>query len=387
MRTTPLILLTLCVATLAACSDSSPPDTSAPTAQVTTRAATTGDLPVVVHGFGLVEFDPAQLLTLNTEIEARVLELGARAGESVDKGRTLLKLAPSRAARLDLERARRDARTAADAAARAERLRADGLASDADVEAAQGTARDQAATLASLEARAQSLADLKAPSAGVVDALLVRPGDLVAPGTALVRLAQPDALQARISIEPEDAALLGRDVAIRLTGLNHPDQQIDTRLRILDRRLDPTTRMTTAWADLPAGSGFLTGESVRAQLTAEVHRDVVIVPRSAVFHDANGAYLFLDEGGKAQLRRIETGITNGERTEIRSGVRPGDTVIVEGAAVLSDGMDVRTTAPRNAGDRSGDRSGDSSGDSSGDGSGSASGNSGSGDASSAGAAR
>jgi membrane fusion protein (multidrug efflux system) len=68
---------------------------------------------------------------------------------------------------------------------------------------------------------------------------------------------------------------------------------------------------------------------------------VVLVPRESVFVDETGSYVFVEDQGKATLRRIQTGITVHGSTEITGGLSPGEAVVVEGAAVLSDGMQVR----------------------------------------------
>jgi multidrug efflux pump subunit AcrA (membrane-fusion protein) len=59
----------------------------------------------------------------------------------------------------------------------------------------------------------------------------------------------------------------------------------------------------------------------------------------------------VDAQGKAQQRRIETGNADGGWTEVRSGLRAGERVVVEGAGFLADGDRVRVVAanaPANA---------------------------------------
>ena len=71
---------------------------------------------------------------------------------------------------------------------------------------------------------------------------------------------------------------------------------------------------------------------------------MVIVPRAAVFEDETGSYVFVARGNTANLQRVETGLTSGEKTEIRKGISTGDEIVVAGAATLSDGMKIRTAA-------------------------------------------
>ncbi|NQV86165.1 MAG: hypothetical protein HQ492_03715 [Woeseiaceae bacterium] len=106
--------------------------------------------------------------------------------------------------------------------------------------------------------------------------------------------------------------------------------------------------MTSIYVAIPPGSGFFAGQAVRAELTAEVRQAVVVVPRQSVFADELGHYVFIEVDGKANLRRVEPGTTVFNKTEIVSGIAAGDTVIVEGAAILANGMKVRTQAKSSA---------------------------------------
>jgi len=335
-------LLCLALLALAGCGGPEPEATVEPVALVSLATAVTADMPVLIRGYGSVEFDPSSKHTLNAEIEARVLELLANAGDTVEKDQVIVRLVPSTAGDTEVSRARRDATNAQATAERTRRLRSDGLASNADVEAADNAARDLLEQAASLEARSGNILTLRAPVGGVVDGLLAEPGDLIAPGTSIVRLASPEAIQARIGIEVEDAPQLHAGDPVNLQSLDNSNTRVVTALRLVDTRIDPATRMAAAVVDIPAGAGFLAGEAVRADITAGTRASAVVVPRAAVFEDETGSYLFAAQGDTAELKQVETGLTNGDNTEILAGIAAGDTIIVEGAATLADGMKIRT---------------------------------------------
>ncbi len=336
------VLIWAGLALLAGCSPSPQAPLAEPVALVSVAAVTRADLPEIVTGYGAVEFDPAGLRTLNAEIEARVIEIKAAPGESVVRGQTILRLAPSAAAGVDMTRARRDADTARAAADRTARLRTDGLASDADVESAETAARDQMELARSLDVRAGDVRSLTAPRDGMLDAVLVGPGDLVAPGAVLARIASPGAVQARISIEIDEAARLQIGDSVRLNAMDQSGAALETKVRIIDSRIDPSTRMAAALVTLPPGQGFLSGEAIRAEMILDIRTRVLAVPRQAVFSDETGSYVFAVNGDAALLVRVTTGLTSGDQTEIVSGLTEGQTVIVDGAAIVSDGMKITT---------------------------------------------
>jgi len=339
-------LLAVGVTALSACSSPELDIVPEPVAKVTYTPVVTGDMAETVTGFGIIEFDPAGQSTLNAEIEARVLDIEAQPGEQVTQGQVVLRLGPSSVAGTELVRARRDANTATAAAERAKRLRSDGLASDAEVESAMNTAANQIALADSLEASAGSIQTLRSPIDGLVDALFVEPNDLVAPGTMMARLASLSATQARIGIESLDASRLATGDKVILTPMNGAIAPAVSAIRVVDARIDTVTRMATVLVSIPTSLGFHAGEAVRAEMIVATKMDVLIAARQSVFSDENGDYVFVAENDVALLRRVETGLTNKDQTEIVSGLRSDEMLIVEGAAILSDGMKIAAETPR-----------------------------------------
>jgi multidrug efflux system membrane fusion protein len=56
-----------------------------------------------------------------------------------------------------------------------------------------------------------------------------------------------------------------------------------------------------------------------------------------------GFVTYVVEGGIARLRRIEIGLRDGGEVEIRKGLKPGESLVVRGGQVISDGTAVQTT--------------------------------------------
>jgi multidrug efflux pump subunit AcrA (membrane-fusion protein) len=62
--------------------------------------------------------------------------------------------------------------------------------------------------------------------------------------------------------------------------------------------------------------------------------------------------VFVVSGNKAQRRMVTVGASDDEHTEVRSGLKAGETIIVDGQAGLPDGATVTTEQPGKAGDDS-----------------------------------
>jgi multidrug efflux pump subunit AcrA (membrane-fusion protein) len=105
--------------------------------------------------------------------------------------------------------------------------------------------------------------------------------------------------------------------------------------------LDPKTRTLRTEIDLPNPDGTLhPGLYAYTTVIVEEHPDVLTLPATAVVRDGEKTFCVAVRVGRAARRPIEVGLSDGARTEIRSGLK-GDEVVVKANAVsLTDGQPV-----------------------------------------------
>jgi membrane fusion protein, multidrug efflux system len=93
----------------------------------------------------------------------------------------------------------------------------------------------------------------------------------------------------------------------------------------------------TEGAALPAP-----GEGIEVQVELDRREQTLTVPEESLVISEGGAVVWVAEGGTARRKTVTTGGRAGGRIEVLSGLSPGDKVVVDGAALLSEG--VRVTA-------------------------------------------
>jgi HlyD family secretion protein len=86
---------------------------------------------------------------------------------------------------------------------------------------------------------------------------------------------------------------------------------------------------------------ILPGMFARGQIAVEERPNAIVVDKDAVIVRQGRPTVFVVEGGKAEQRPVEVGLTNADWAEITYGVSPGDRVIVMGQQTLGDGDPVR----------------------------------------------
>jgi len=191
---------------LAACSggDDNRP---VPVALVSLGTASQGGLQHMLTLYGAVQNDSAAQYALSAPIDAVVEDIAAPVGSAGGPGAVVARLRPTPATRSGMTSAASAAQAAQKAYARAQRLRADGLASDADVESARSAAAAAEAQQGAMAASARELT-LRARSSGYVETVPVNPGDVVAAGAVVATLSRGGRLRASFGVDPATARQL-----------------------------------------------------------------------------------------------------------------------------------------------------------------------------------
>lgn len=336
------LILFFCAALLLAACGKGADEAAAPepTATVHTVAAGPGQLAETIDVYGRAEFDPNSLQTLVSPVEARLASLNVAVGQTVPAGTVVATLQASPASVLEADKAGRDAAAAQTEYERLARLQADGLAATSEVETARANAANAQEAARSLRARTGGgLIVVRMARTGVVDSLPATVGDLIPAGGAVAKLGGDGPLRARLGVEPDDARRLAPGFEVRVGGLG--SQGLLGRVQSVDRRVDPATRLAGVLVVLPAGTGFLPGQTLKGQIVARRRTAAVAVPRAAILYDGEAPYVFVAVGGKAVRKPVKLGLDDGTTVEILDGVAPGQRVVVEGGSALDDGMKLR----------------------------------------------
>lgn len=346
MRRLSFSALPLCVLAslilLGACSGKPADDADAdPVALVTLATADNGGVDQTVSVYGVTDSGAGGTVALSAPAEAVVGTIEAPVGTAVAAGQVVVRLLPTSATGQDSVKAATDAAAADAAYARAQRLRGDNLASDADVETAAAAARAADAALAAARQRGDALT-LRAPQAGYVVAVTQNPGDVVAAGTSIATLSSTGNLRARFGVDPSLTTTIKPGALIHVTANG---TTFDAHVVSVSPIADPATRLAPVIVALPSGTGLGSGVALRGDLSVASTSAALTVPYAALLDDGGQPYVFVVKAGVAHRVDVETGAQSGadndSRIAITKGLGAGDQVVVQGGTALDDGMKVR----------------------------------------------
>ena len=188
------------------------------------------------------------------------------------------------------------------------------------------------------------------PLDGRVGLRLVDQGNYVTPGdtNGIVVITQIQPITVIFTI-PEDNLLdvLGRlrdgaTLPVTVYDRSDANKLAEGELHAVDSQIDPTTGTIKLRAQFANDATTLfPNQFVNVRLLVDTHKDVTVMPTAAVQRGEPGTFVYLvNSDSTVSVRKIVLGVTEGDRVEVRSGLAPGDRVVVDGADKLRDGAKI-----------------------------------------------
>jgi HlyD family secretion protein len=190
-------------------------------------------------------------------------------------------------------------------------------------------------------------ATITAPFDGVVAQVLAEEGDIIpTPSMApqpVVRVINPDRLELLIDVDEIDIPLvtLGQAASVNVDALPAESFQgtVTSIYPVPTEQGGVVLYRVRVNLENPGASGIKIGMSASADIVAQEHHDVLIVPSRAITRDDQGrSVVKVETDGKVEERVVEVGLDDGLRAEITSGLSEGETLIVEVKVKSSSNM-------------------------------------------------
>ncbi len=280
------------------------------------------------------EVRAADRAVLAAKVAGHVQELAVKLGQDVRAGDVLVRLsAPELVAQV--ERARTALAQAERELGRDRDLKKGGVTTDDAVRTGEERVRAVQAALAEAEA-VLAYTEIKAPFDGRVAARPVNLGDLAMPGQALIVTDRSGAGEVLARVPEAQARRLSLGDALTVAA---DAERVAVSVTEIAAAADAATRTVEVVLALPEGSAWRPGRFVSVEvLEGDVLKRFVPVTAVRAFGQVESVLVVSD--GRARLRIVQTGRSDGGQVEILSGVEPGEVVVANPAAALRDGQSV-----------------------------------------------
>jgi len=244
---------------------------------------------------------------------------------------------------------------AAAEAGRASRLLEQKAYSQRQFETAEADRKAAEATLAGVQEQVQALQtasptanyEVTAPISGTVVEVKKSAGEEVRAGEPILEIVALDRVWVEAPIFEKDLGRMKNEVAAIFTTSAYPDKEFRGRLITIGAVVDEQTRAATAVFEVDNGSGDLKiGMQANLRLGAGEKASVLLVPKESVLDNEGKKIVYVMLSGEEFERRdVVVGDEYGDKVAIVSGVKPGETVVTQGAYQLK----LQELRPANAG--------------------------------------
>ncbi len=205
-----------------------------------------------------------------------------------------------------------------------------------------------------VEQAGENLEDAKLTAAfdGTVAAINISQGDLVTSATPAISLLTPDALEVELTLGETDlpTVRVGQQGVIIFDAI--PEKAYP--LTVTSIGLAPLTQQgVVTYLAKARLAGFDPNANVRpapgmsgsAVIVTQEKTDVLAVPNRAIRRRGQNQTVEVVLNGKLEIRVVQTGISDAEKTEILSGLEVGDVVALPGGAPTGEAAEEAETLP------------------------------------------
>lgn len=323
-------------------------------------AARSGDLGVYQNGLGTVT--PVKAVSVRSRVDGELVSVNYREGQFVRAGELLAQIDP-RPFEVQLHQA--EGQLAKDEAAlhnaqidleRYKSLLAQGLIPKQQFDTQVATVdQSQAATKsdrAQIESAKLNLtySRVVAPISGIVGLRLVDPGNMVhaTDQGGLVTITQQQPITVVFTIAADrlppvvQQLKAGRSLVVEAWDRDFQKRLATGSVLAVDNQIDAATGTVRVKALFRNDdSALYPSQFVNARLLVDTLRQAVLVPTAALQRSPQSTYVYVVKpDSTVETRNVEVRLTEGESTAIRSGVSPGELVVVDGVDKLQPGATV-----------------------------------------------
>ena len=202
-----------------------------------------------------------------------------------------------------------------------------------------------------------SYATIRAPLTGVIAEQFQFQGEFAAAGAKLFAIDDVSEVIVKAPVADTVAAQLKTGDTARVYPQSLPGEELVGVISLISKASDPQNRTVEVWVNLKNEDGRLHADSAAKVVVAtQAASNVIVVPVAAVTLDAStgntGTVMVVDENSVAHETKVTVGIRAKDKMEITSGLKGGETVVVEGNYALPDETKVAIAADEKEGDQS-----------------------------------
>jgi RND family efflux transporter MFP subunit len=184
-------------------------------------------------------------------------------------------------------------------------------------------------------------ARIRAPFDGIIGERLVNVGQYVEPSTKVASVYAPDPLRLQLTVPEANLGAIAEGVNVTFSVAAFADQQFTGIIKYISPNVRESSRDLVVEAVVPNKEGKLRPGMFAVAKLQLAEQKKPVVSSTALARDDTAARLFVvGSDNRVQERLVRLGETKGDLVAVLSGVRPGETVVLQPGPDVRDGARV-----------------------------------------------
>ena len=277
----------------------------------------------------------SESIAIKNEVPGKVVDIGFTEGEEVRRGQTLLRMR-SDTLRAELAVRQQRKKLLEKQVARQKKILQKGGLSQREYDVTFSELQVNEAEIDRIEAEIDKTL-VRAPFSGVVGLRSVSPGAILTQGTTFATLQKLDPIEVEFSVPERHAGRVKREMEVRFrihgTGKVHR-----ATVHATDPHLDPSNRTLRVRARLANPDRALRpGSYAQVKVALQKIDGAVTIPTTALNTSGGETSVWVNAGGKAEKRVIQTGMRTENHVRITEGLSVGEEVVTTGRQSVRPG--------------------------------------------------
>jgi membrane fusion protein (multidrug efflux system) len=302
------------------------------------QLADTFNLPAVI--------EPNRIVIVSAEVEARIERIPLKEGDSVKSGdllvqinadliRPLFEIAQEQVKRDQIEFERMD------------NLVKDNATPQRDLDDARTKLVISKSNFNEVSARLERTS-IYSPTAGQLNDIIVEEGEYVQVGTPVAEVVDNDTVKVVVDMPERDISFFSvgqkAEVFVNTKGR---DTSMTGKISFISELADPQTRSTRMEISLEHKNRLLrSGQIVLVRFTRQILKAAIMVPLMAVIPLEGSKTVYVVNSNQAHRRQVELGVIKGDHVLVKSGLKPGDRLIIAGHRFVAPGQKVKVVSEK-----------------------------------------
>ncbi len=285
---------------------------------------------------------PYNQVSLRSEIAGKIVSIGFKDGEYVQKGDLLVKINDADL-QAQLLKNTSLVQLANQKKERLSKLKSIDGVSQEELDIVESDIKNLESDRAFLSAQIAKTSII-APFSGTIGLKLISEGAYVSPNDVIASFVQTKPIYIDFALPEKYAGIVKRGMGISFQGeslVGGP--ALKAQISAMEPIIEPLTKTLKCRATYFGSEQLFAGAFVKVYLNLATLEHAILIPTQSIIPILKGQKVFVAKNGLAEEVKVTTGIRTDEKIQVLDGLQIGDTILTSGLLGLKKGAKLRIT--------------------------------------------